>query len=194
MEPDQAVAGHEAGVCGGRLKQPKPDGRTTCTNAAGFKTAHLGIGRCHLHGGNTPTHVASAQRQQAVELLGTLGVVDDPAALPPVVVNAEIELSAAKLLAAVGWLERQVGALRPEQLEISAFPRMLAEHRREANRLLVEMARLGLDARRVQLEERHLDLLQAAMDEFARALGHDPGSTEVRQAAKQSLLALGGGT
>jgi hypothetical protein len=193
MKPDEPGTGHEPGLCGSRLKQPRPDGRSTCALAAGYKTPHPGIGRCHLHGGTTPTHIAAAQRQQAVTLLGTLGVVDDPASLPTPAVHAELELSAAKQLAAVRWLEQQVGALRPEQVEISPWPAMLREHRRDSDRLMLELVRLGLDARRVQLEERHLDLLQAAMDQFARALGHDPETAPVRAAARQSLLALDGG-
>ncbi len=55
--------GHEScqGKCHGRLKQREG----WCDRPAGAGTDHVGIGRCKLHLGSTPNHVASAREQQA---------------------------------------------------------------------------------------------------------------------------------
>ena len=46
-------AGH--GFCNSRTKQ----GKSFCERPAGWGTDHVGIGRCKLHGGSTPTHMKS---------------------------------------------------------------------------------------------------------------------------------------
>lgn len=42
----------------------KPAG-SPCGNPAGYKTDHLGFGRCHLHGGATPNGVKAAEKEAA---------------------------------------------------------------------------------------------------------------------------------
>lgn len=61
---------------GPKCGAPKRQGdRSPCGNPAGFKTNHRGIGRCHLHGGNTPikhglySSVVREQNQALVEQL-----------------------------------------------------------------------------------------------------------------------------
>ncbi len=46
----------------------------TCKNRAGFKTEHVGTGRCHLHCGSTPTHIRKAQTEIAKRECATLGL------------------------------------------------------------------------------------------------------------------------
>jgi hypothetical protein len=155
MEPKAATAGHGGKpVCGGKLKQARADGRTTCTQPAGWDTPHPGIGCCSRHGGATPNHIKSAQTEQARQLLGTLGIVEDPSNLPPVVVHVELQLSAAKHLAAVRWLEQQVATVPADQVPDSPWTKLLAEHRRECDRLLVELQRLGVELAAIQFKER----------------------------------------
>jgi hypothetical protein len=51
------------------------DGRTRpCLLPAGWGTDHVGVGRCKLHGGSTPTHVRAAQRAQAEVAVVTYGL------------------------------------------------------------------------------------------------------------------------
>lgn len=164
----------------------------TCTQTAGWGTPHPGVGACKLHGGSTPSGVKAAAVTQAKELLGTLGIVEDPSTLPAPIVYAELELSAAKQLAAVRWLEQQVGALRPEQLELSPFTAMLRDARRDSDRLLVELARLGIDERRVRLEEHQVRAVLRVLEAFSTALGHDWTLPQVQAAARQSLLTVDG--
>lgn len=198
MQPEEQPSGHGPRLCGARLKQAREDGRETCENTAGFRTQHQGYGTCFLHGGNTPNHVANARQQQARELLGTLGVVEDPSLLPPVIVHAELQLSMAKHLAAVRWLEQRVGAVPADEVPASPWPKLLAEHRREADRLLVECARLGIELAAVRLEEAHADLVTAAIERALARLGAlvlertgvqalDPLDPAVRGAIAQAL-------
>lgn len=50
----------EPGKCNAKRHQ-KPG---LCRNPAGFKTDHPGIGRCHLHGGKTESHLTAAARER----------------------------------------------------------------------------------------------------------------------------------
>lgn len=55
--------------CGG----PRKKGRGPCTQAAGWGTPHPGTGRCKLHGGSTPSHVAAGAAVLAKRALETYG-------------------------------------------------------------------------------------------------------------------------
>lgn len=191
------------GFCNGRLKQKRADGRTTCTQKPGWDTPHPGVGRCSRHGGSTPSHVESAKHEQARELLGTLGVVADPSSLPRVVVLAELQLSAAKHLAAVRWLERQVAEIPTADVPSSPWPRLLSEQRRECDRLLVELARLGIDLAHVQLGREQVAVARrlvesaiAGLDElvFAATGRHvlDPHDPAVREVVYRAFDAIEG--
>lgn len=92
MAPSKNGAGHgepDRGGCtdnhchGKKLRSETEDAPfgMACHQAAGRGTKHPGIGRCHSHGGATPTHEASARRILAEQAAATYGLpVDvDPA-------------------------------------------------------------------------------------------------------------------
>lgn len=67
--------------CGAKNRQGQP-----CGNAAGFKTDHVGEGRCHLHGGKTPAptgRYATVKRPRVRELLDQFEADPDPLNLLP---------------------------------------------------------------------------------------------------------------
>lgn len=67
--------------CGARNREGNP-----CGNAAGFKTDHPGVGRCHLHGGLTPAptgRYSSIKRPRVRELLEQFEADPDPMNLLP---------------------------------------------------------------------------------------------------------------
>lgn len=73
MTTTPETPGHD-GKCGGK----KRDGSgNTCTQPAGWGTDHPGIGRCKLHGGATPNHVAAARVEQARRDVATYGLPVD---------------------------------------------------------------------------------------------------------------------
>ncbi len=197
--------GHPAGHCPGHSTSTyRGDAKgRPCGLSAGAGTDHLGYGLCKHHGGSTPNARQQAKGQQARDLLGTLGVVDDPSRLPVPVVHAELQLSAAKQLAAVRWLEQQVGALPVERAGDSVWTKLLRQQRRDCDDLLVRLAHLGINEARLRLEGRRVDAMvlliqrvlanrQAAVE---KAVGHpvpELSPETVGPLVHAELLALGG--
>jgi hypothetical protein len=88
------VPGPDKELCGAQL--PNQDEGTTCRLVAGYRTDHLGIGRCYRHGGSTPTHVRAAQREIARRECQVLGIeveIDPGEALIRAVWEAEGNLA-----------------------------------------------------------------------------------------------------
>jgi hypothetical protein len=92
--------------CGAAKKQ----GPGPCGNPAGFKTDHPGVGTCHLHLGNSQTHVAHAQEESARQAMATYGL--------PVDVDATDALLDLMRWTAghVEYCRQQIQALAPEAL------------------------------------------------------------------------------
>lgn len=65
------------GVPGRDKCEGKKRGGGNCQRPAGWGTDHVGIGRCKLHGGSTPTHRRSAQVEQARRDVMVLGARRD---------------------------------------------------------------------------------------------------------------------
>jgi hypothetical protein len=65
-------AGPGKTLCGAQLPN-KPKG-TTCHNVAGFRTDHIGVGRCYRHGGRTESHQRGAETALARIECEKLGV------------------------------------------------------------------------------------------------------------------------
>lgn len=92
--------------CGGKLL--KRDG--TCTQPAGWGTPHLGTGRCKLHGGSSPTHVASAVAAKIRQDAATYGLPRD--ITPAAALLEEVRYAAGH----VAWLRARVAELEPDAL------------------------------------------------------------------------------
>lgn len=54
---------HDSTYCGAKKRQSGG----CCMHPAGWGTGHVGIGRCKLHGGCTPTHRQSAALASRVD-------------------------------------------------------------------------------------------------------------------------------
>lgn len=79
--------------CGARKRADDVKGEP-CRNPAGFKTAHVGVGRCYLHGGATPiTHgrYSTIKRENIRDLITKHEADPDPLNILP-------ELAAARAL------------------------------------------------------------------------------------------------
>lgn len=84
---------------------------TPCKNRAGFKTDHVGVGKCHLHGGCTPTHQRSAQTELARQAVATYG-------LPREVDPAQALLEeVARTAGHVAWLAAKIAGMDEKDLE-----------------------------------------------------------------------------
>ena len=93
--------------CGAKTKS---DGHP-CRNTAGFKTGdHVGAGRCHLHGGCTPSGRKSAQKIIATKAVATYGL---PREIEPQ--DALLE-EIWRTAGAVDWLQAVVSQMDPDDL------------------------------------------------------------------------------
>lgn len=93
-----------------RCGAPKRQGPGSCSQAAGWGTPHPGAGRCKLHGGSTPSHVAAGVRVLAEQAVKTYGLPVDIS--PTEALLAEVRWTAGH----VAWLREQIQALEAKML------------------------------------------------------------------------------
>ena len=113
-QPDQP--GHDSRYCGG----PKRQGEGTCTRPAGWGTPHPGIGRCKLHGGSTPSHVAAAEKVMAEQEAARFGLDMREISGGEALIR-EVRRSAAM----TDWLAARVAALPEDDLTFGVASRRL---------------------------------------------------------------------
>lgn len=188
-------SGHDAGVCGGRLKQAREDGRTTCEKPAGYDTPHPGIGRCKFHGGSTPNHVASAQRQQVEQALTN---AKRTYGLPLDVEPGEALLGLVRTAAGiVAWLGLQVAELPNDGVteDGKAHPLvgLYLDERKHLAQVAKDTLAAGVAERRVRLEEEQGRILVGFVERLLRGLGHDPMDPQVRDLVRTELAAIEAG-
>lgn len=177
----------ERRYCGG----PKRQSEGTCTRPAGWGTSHPGIGRCKLHGGSTPSHVAKAEKQlREARLRNALALAygDDVPDIEP----------AEAMLRAVSWKYAEVLALRIEVAALEreemvwgttrvkeggddrgtteeARPNIWWQMLRTAEEQLVKFAAAarsaGCDERRLQLAEQQGQMLAGVIRRILERLG-----------------------
>jgi hypothetical protein len=179
MDADAYVAGH-GGKCCGRTREGPP-----CRNAAGYKTGHVGVGRCHIHGGNTPTHVAAALRQQASELVGRT-LLGGPGVEPvkdPVAFAQRLLGQLGHAVEMLDWLLGSVTDGDGGPVELSEGQRAtfaaLSPILREARQLSEGLARLRLGERLVELDAERLQLVRVALGRAIAAAELEAGQRSV---------------
>lgn len=94
------------GLCGARTR-----GGAFCRRPAGWGTSHLHVGRCKLHGGSTPNHVANARAKLAA-------LVDPAVAELQRLLGDETVPDHVKLATARDILDRN-GLVPPKRIEYS---------------------------------------------------------------------------
>lgn len=189
MAAAESSPDRDKNLCGGPLRHR--DG--TCTRPAGWGTPHPGIGRCKLHGGSTPSHVAAAQRQQADGVVRRLLL--DPSSQPvtdPVLSLQKLAGGLEGMVAELGARVNQLSALSPEgnasqlRAEVLLLERLIGHLRG----LLVDMARLGLEdrvtavleAQGEQVYELVAGIGRAVLAELVLLLAEHPGALSVLEA------------
>lgn len=165
--------------CGGRTRE---GGK--CRRPAGWGTPHPGLGRCKLHAGSTPAAIRSAERKraeaEALKLLEQLGR-PDPLGNPVeelMAVGAEIR----SWLAVTRERMTQLSSLELEDRigveRERALVRLYAEALDRAHRFLADVVRLGIEGRRVQIQEDQARRLFEAVMVTFRALELPPEIVE----------------
>lgn len=110
--------------CGAKTRQ----GTGLCRNPAGFKTPTPGVGKCHLHGGNTPSHRTVASKALARRAIIKFGL--DAGAgveqLDPRDVLAEelwrVQLAVDALDLLVSQLDHDSGGIYGPTFHVSGIP------------------------------------------------------------------------
>jgi hypothetical protein len=146
-----------------------------CTLPAGWGTDHLGIGRCKLHGGCTPSHVNAARKAVAEEAALHFGLsieVDPQQALLD-----EVHRCAG----AIAYYEAQVVAIEEDEGGVTVptmfgptptvYVALLGKERERLVKVAAECIRLGLDARRVELAEQQGRLIAGVLRGVLADLG-----------------------
>ncbi len=175
--------------CGAKKGTKKAGDQGFCSKPAGYGTDHLGYGPCKHHMGSTPAVTAKykgvAMESDAARALAQLDVqpIDNP-------------LEALALLAgqAVAWKDAMAARVNElmeirfvnddtsEQLrsEVQLWERALDR----CEKVLVSMARLNIDERLAQIDERSAEIVTKAVLATLKDLDV---SDEVRREARKSV-------
>lgn len=164
--------------CGGTSKQTgKP-----CGHPAGYGTDHVGSGNCKFHGGATPNGAKHARKQLAADLAEQHG------SDPHQAIQHELDFESA--LASL--LERDLLALKPDEVLTGEQLHQLVRLRRESGDRRVRIAHVAVDAgvaeRQMRLNEDFVGRLAAALDAVLTRLGvrdHPDAQAAVADAFKQ---------
>ena len=182
--------------CG--AKHTKHDG--TCKLPAGWGTEHLGWGPCKLHFGATPNAIKGAERERVTSQARKAleGIEDFTEVTDPV---QRLRLLAGRceaFMEAMGTKVADLTSLRYESKtaeqvrgEIQIYQQAMAA----AGKILVDLARLGLDERAIRLEEQQVALLAGALGQALEESGLPAERQQaIRQRVGELVEVAGGGT
>ena len=176
-------SGHD-GKCGAAKRKGG-----TCTQAAGWGTDHPGIGKCKLHGGSTPNHQRSAQLELARQAITRLGQqIPEDEATPTLIMIGLVRESAGN----VEFYRRAVATDDPQDLiwretgpggaakqVKSVWLVVYDEERDRLARYIKEAIGLGIEERRLRLEEADARTLMEGFSKAVTAAKLSPEQTEV---------------
>lgn len=192
------AAGPDKQLCNAqRINQPKG---VLCTQRAGWGTSHPGVGRCKRHGGNTTTHgthAEAAMARAAVERYGLSVNIDPGVALLKEVARSygavlHLEAKVAELAELYGETFHVSGIATGEAKPHVLWVMLMAERKRHAD-VCADTLRANVDQRAIRLAEQFAPSIAAGFEAFARMLGHDPQSAEVKAAGRKALTVIAGG-
>lgn len=182
-------ARRQVNAVGGAKCGANKRGGGTCGLAAGFGTDHIGLGHCKFHGGNLPTHRASAARKQAI-LLGAPKEINPLDAIVWCIklTGGEIEFYTEQMAALEqrDWIENTALG---QQMHVFARERALAQDRL-VNYSKVAIS-LGLTERAVRLAEQYgstiARLLRGLLDDLEPYISEE-GKKMLPQLVRKHIL------
>lgn len=176
------------GKCGAHARQSG----APCKRPAGWGTEHPGMGRCKLHGGNTPNHRKAVQRQQIAVEVSRLGLsveTTPTAALQDALNRAQADVIAlgakVALLDPEGWVQRERGQVVRD--EVSAWLKAYWSALDRLAGIAAKCVSLGIEAAAVSVLASHADELVRVLQQVLRALGHDPATPDVVEVVTRAL-------
>ncbi len=155
-----ATRGYATPRCGARTRSGDP-----CRNPAGYKTDHVGSGRCAFHLGSTPNGRMAAAREIAAREATKIG--GEVEMEPHAALELCVRMAAADMLA----LARRLDTLADEDViegdQIHPLARALRDSRAQLASISKTAIDAGVDERRLQLDKLMvqglLDILRVAM-------------------------------
>lgn len=161
--------------CGASNKQAEEYG-PWCELAPGWGTDHVGVGHCRKHLGNTESHRTLGRRQLAQKALAVhlRDLTYEPLG-DPVVELADV---ASKWKRLAEWATAHAA----EVDDAGPWLAIALDLGKEARRALADCGRLGLEQRRVQLEEDKLELMDRVMRRAWAELGEDQDDPRIQRA------------
>ena len=198
MDPDRPD-----GLCGASTVQGE-----TCKNIAGWGTSHAGVGTCKWHGGAMASHVARAEAIKAEIVVADVRARWD---IPDEITCEDfLAEELRRTTAAVRWLDHKVSELSDEEMVfgvvqrrsdgirsevvsaagVHTWTKLWQAERAHGMRVAKSIAELGIEERRVALEEAEVSIVAAAV---RRAIEDAPGDPErAMQIAAERLRSLDG--
>lgn len=145
--------------CGSRRTKA---GGHLCKREKGWGTKHEGIGRCKLHGGNTPNHQRAAEHEQARQAVAVLGLPVETT--PEQALADEVKRSAGHIT----WAFAQLAALQgAEELFSDGKPSPLLALYQWERQHGARVAKAAIDA---GLAEREVKLAEAQGEQIGNVL------------------------
>lgn len=152
--------------CGGHRHDPPPGGRTHCGNWAGYKTDHVGTGRCFKHSGSTRNGRKAAERAKAEEAVVVFGL---PLDIEP---HEALSLELARSAGHCAWLQELIASFEDKD-QLKQFtldkgimwekPAVWVELYERERKHFTEVAKAcvqcGLMERMVRVQETHMEIL-----------------------------------
>lgn len=182
--------------CGAKLPTPRPDGRTTCDQPAGYGTDHIGWGRCKWHMGSTRALKVAAAREEANELIRTLNLGKPIPVSPDEALLQELW----RTNGIVHYLQDYIGsAFSPEDLvyltEVGMRPRAFLDILQREREHLAKVAKMTLDAgvaeRQVRIQEAMGQMFASVIQAVLRDLKLSPNQKQLAPAVvRKHLLTL----
>lgn len=167
----------------------------TCRHEAGWGTPHPGIGRCRLHGGNSPSAVRSAATQLAerevrrtLEALGGAAPITNPLGeLLRIAGESLAWMNVARQHAAALVDDGDLTTITDAGEEVRAMVRVYERAMDRTAGVLARVAALKVDERLTVITQRDLERLRAAVD-VAWAAGRDGRDVESARAEAAARL------
>lgn len=175
--------------CGGERR----GGAGKCRLPAGYKTDHLGYGRCSWHGGASPTGSKSAREQELnASAAKELARLDVPPVTDPLTELAKLAGQAVAWKDAIAGKVNELTSMRYEsenggeqlRAEIVLWERALDR----CITTLAAMAKLNIEDRLAGIRKQTADMLERALDAALESSGLPlEGKAKAREAFKRQL-------
>jgi hypothetical protein len=160
-------------LCDARRKK----GAGRCTRPAGWGTSHLGVGRCKLHCGGTPTHDIAAAKANLARMAG---FIDTSKVLPHEALMMCVQITAGEVL----YATRQVAVLPEALAEVNGRLHPWIVVRQQAMDLCARVSRMAMDAGVPKLQK---EMAEMSGEQIVTAMRAALAGTRLSEGQEQRL-------